>query len=72
MWVHQVEFRDEIKQCVDAIRQVELDPIKYQNMLALPKVPNNRLEGTVFDVRTIALSLRSVLRSYKSYLVEAF
>jgi len=68
----KVEFKAEIKQTVDRIRAIETDPAEYRRLLSLPRLPGNKLEGTVFDIKTIAGSLQSVLRTYKSYLVEAF
>eukprot|EP00976_Prorocentrum_cordatum_P113114 1195650-Prorocentrum_minimum.AAC.2 len=68
----QVEFREEIRACVEEVRRVETDPGGvYSAMRAMPRVPNNLLEGTAFHPLALAAALRSVLRGYGSYLAEA-
>lgn len=63
-------FRSELEQCVDRVAALDADAAAYDAFVAKPKLPNNSLRGTIFDIHTVAAQLRQVLRDSESYLMD--
>ena len=66
----QAFFRSELEQCVDRVAALDADAAAYDAFVAKPKLPNNSLRGTIFDIHTVAAQLRQVLRDSESYLMD--
>lgn len=66
----QTFFREELEQCVDRVAALDADADAYDAFVAQPKLPDNSLRGTIFDIHTVAGQLRHVLRDSQSYLMD--
>lgn len=61
---------DALKACVEKVKVVDQDDDLYQAIINTPFLPNNTLEGSVFDLSAVAGDIRRILRDHNSYLTE--
>mmetsp|Transcript_15383 Transcript_15383/g.39663 ORF Transcript_15383/g.39663 Transcript_15383/m.39663 type:complete len:589 (+) Transcript_15383:170-1936(+) len=61
---------DDLKRCVDKVREIDEDNDKYRAMVSEPIIPGNKVEGSIYEIHTIAAALRRAVAMHKSYLVS--
>lgn len=60
---------EDLKACVDKVRRIDMDNDLYRAMVSEPIIPGNKLNGSIYEIHTIARSLRRAIAMHKSYLV---
>mmetsp|Transcript_12563 Transcript_12563/g.30925 ORF Transcript_12563/g.30925 Transcript_12563/m.30925 type:complete len:714 (-) Transcript_12563:117-2258(-) len=63
----KVEAKKDLMACIDKIKQVDQDDLLWKSMVAEPMLPNNSIEGSAFDLREIAKSLRVAIERTKPH-----
>ena len=63
-------FRAELDACVAQIKRVDNDDALWAKIASTSLLPDNTVEGTIFDEQRVARNLRDAICSLNSYLCE--
>jgi len=56
---------DKLRECVDRVREIDQNDDLYYQMISEPILPDNRLEGSKFDVNVVMQRIRRALMGHQ-------